>query len=338
MVVTAFGTRPELREIPDPIVADSDVLLKVMACGVCHTDLKVRDGLVPDTTAPVVLGHEVAGEVVAVGSGVTGIAVGDRGVPYGYETCGTCTECRRGQDALCESLSGRLGFDQQGGQCELIRIPARLFLKIDARLTFQQAAVSTCSMVTPYRAIVRQARLRAGETIVIVGAGGGLGLHAVQIGRLVGAKVIAVDSDLARTEAVTTQGADDVVIAYGDKFNDRVRSILDGRGADVVVDLVGGTASITESIAAVQSGGRVVVVGYRAGQQVQADIPDVVFREVELYGCHWASIVDMIEVLDLVAEGALRPVITRTYPFEQAASALDDLEGGRIFGRAALLM
>jgi len=150
--------------------------------------------------------------------------------------------------------------------------------------------------------------------------------------------VIAIDSDLARTEAVTEQGADDVVIAYGDKFADRVRSILGGRGADVVVDLVGGTASIAESIAAVQRGGRVVVVGYRAGQQVQADIPDVVFREVELYGCHWASIVDMIEVLDLVAEGALKPVITRTYQFEQAASALDDLEGGRIFGRAAILM
>lgn len=338
MVVPAFRTPPELREIPDPVVSDGDVLLKVMACGVCHTDLKVRDGLVPDTTAPVVLGHEVAGEVVAVGRGVTGIAVGDRGVPYGYETCGTCIECRRGQDSLCESLSGRMGFDRQGGQCELVRVPARLFLKIDPRLTFQQAAVTTCSMVTPYRAIVRRARLRAGETAVVVGAGGGLGLHAVQIARLVGATVIAVDSDAARTEAMSEQGADHVVIADGDKFGDRVRSILGGRGADVLVDLVGATASIAEGISAVRSGGRVVVVGYRAGQQVQAEIPDLVFREIELYGCHWASIVDMIEVLNLVALGALNPVITRTYPFEQAASALDDLEGGRIFGRAALLM
>jgi D-arabinose 1-dehydrogenase-like Zn-dependent alcohol dehydrogenase len=193
-------------------------------------------------------------------------------------------------------------------------------------------------MVTPYRAIVRRARLRAGETMVVVGAGGGLGLHAVQIGRLIGARVIAVDSDTARSEAITEQGADDVVTTGGDKFADRVRSILGGHGADVVVDLVGATTSIAESIAAVRSGGRVVVVGYRAGQQVQADIPDLVFREVELYGCHWASIVDMIEVLDLVAEGALKPVITRTYAFEQAATALDDLEHGRIFGRAALLM
>jgi acryloyl-coenzyme A reductase len=338
MVVPAFGTPPELREVPDPVVSDGAVLLKVKACGVCHTDLKVRDGLVADTAAPVVLGHEVAGEVVAVGSGVAGIEVGDRGVPYGYETCGTCIHCRRGEDALCESLAGRLGFDHQGGQSELIRIPARLFLKMDDRLTFEQAAVTTCSMVTPYRAIVRRARLRAGETMVVVGAGGGLGLHAVQIGRLIGARVIAVDSDTARTEAITEQGADDVVITGGDKFADRVRSILAGRDADVVVDLVGATTSIAESIAAVRSGGRVVVVGYRAGQKVQADIPDFVFREVELYGCHWASIVDMIEVLDLVAEGALKPVITRTYAFEQAATALDDLEHGRIFGRAALLM
>jgi D-arabinose 1-dehydrogenase-like Zn-dependent alcohol dehydrogenase len=338
MVVSAFGAAPELRELPDPVISDGDVLLKVMACGVCHTDLKVRDGLVPNTSPPIVLGHEAAGEVVAVGSGVTGIAVGDRGVPYGYETCGTCIECRCGRDSLCESLSGRLGFDDQGGQCELIRVPARLFLKIDPRVTFQQAAVTTCSMVTPYRGMVRRARVRVGETVVVVGAGGGLGLHAVQIARLVGATVIAIDSDTARTEAITQQGADHVVITDGNEFSNRVRSILGGRGADVIVDLVGSTASIGEGIEAVRNGGRVVVIGYRAGQLVQVGIPDLVFREIELYGCHWASIVDLIEVLDLVAQGALSPVISHAYPLEQAAAALDDLEGGRIFGRAALVI
>jgi acryloyl-coenzyme A reductase len=317
-----------------------DVLLRVRACGLCHTDLKVRDGLVAGCAPPLVLGHEVAGEVVAVGTAVRQVSVGQRGVPYGYEVCevcGVCRACRSGRESLCAALGGRIGFGRQGGQSELVRVPARLFLAVDPQVTFAQAAVATCSIVTPYRALLRRARLRAGESLVVVGAGGGLGLHAVQLGRLVGAEVVAVDADEERRKAIFEQGADHFVASSG-PFAERIRIAVGRSGADVALDLVGSAASLSASLRVLRPGGRLVAVGYRPDQVLQASIPELVFGEVEVYGCHWASILDLAEVLALIGRGAVHPVITRSYPLEAAPDALAELEAGRILGRAVLTL
>jgi D-arabinose 1-dehydrogenase-like Zn-dependent alcohol dehydrogenase len=335
-VVDDFGLQPIIRDLPAPPLLDDDVLIRVRSCGLCHTDLKVRDGLVAGCATPLVLGHELAGEVVVVGRSVQHIAVGDRGVPYGYETCGQCSACRVGNDSLCEALSGRIGFGGQGGQSELVRVPARLFLRIGPNVDFASAAVATCSVVTPYRALMRRARLQAGESLAIVGAGGGLGLHAVQLGRLAGARVVGVDADESRFDLIRKSGADSVVRAGREGFAHGVRKDLGGRGADVVLDLVGSTQSVTEAVNAAVDGGRVVVVGYGKEQLVQAATADVVFREINIHGCHWASIADLADVLELIQHGLFKPVIARTYAFEDVVAGLEDLASGKIYGRAVV--
>lgn len=337
IVVQAFGQQPELVDLARPDPAADEVLVRIGAAGVCRTDLKIRDGHVPGVPLPCTLGHELAGTIEAVGADVTDLAPGTRGVPYGYVSCGRCRYCTDGRTSLCTNLGVRYGFGQSGGYSEYVTVPARLFLPIGDATSLEGAAVATCSMVTPYRALVRRARLRAGETVVIVGAGGGVGLHAVQIAARMGARVIAVDTDPRREELLREEGAAAVIMIGADGFADQVRAMTDGRGASVAVDLVSAEQTMEESVACLELGGRLVLVGYRPGVDFHAVVPDIVFREIEIYGSHWASVTDVREVLEMIDLGLLTPRVMRTYPLDQAVRALDELESGESIGRTVLV-
>jgi len=336
MVVTEFGHQPEIQEIEQPEPSPDEVLIRVEAAGVCRTDLKIRDGHVPDVPLPCILGHELAGTVAAVGSAVAAVTPGDRGVPYGYVSCGKCIYCVDGRTSLCADLGIRYGFGPAGGYSEYVVVPERLFIPIGANTPMDGAAVATCSMVTPYRALVRRAKARAGETVVVVGAGGGVGLHAVQVAARIGARVIAVDTDSRREELMRAQGAAEVVLTDADGFADAVIDITGGRGAAVVVDLVAAEQSMKDGVACLEVGGRLALVGYRPGVDFHAVVPDLVFREIEVYGSHWASIIDVREVLAMIEQGLLEPLVMRTYPLAKAVQALEELESGETIGRTVL--
>ena len=336
MVVTEFGQQPELTHLPKPVPQGDEILLRVEAAGVCHTDMKIRDGLVPDVPLPLTLGHEIAGVVEAVGPDVDAAEVGDRGVPYGYITCGTCRFCVAGRTSLCERLSLRYGFGAVGGYSEYVLVPERAFVRVPDGVALDEASVATCSLVTPYHALVKRARLGLGETVVVVGAGGGVGLHAVQLAQRMGGRVIAVDVDARRREHVAEQGAEVFLVPDEDGFAPAVREETGGRGADVVIDMVASGATMSDSVASLDSGGRLVLVGYRPGEPFSASTPDLVFREIEVYGSHWATMTDTVEVLDLVARGTLAPIIVRRLTLEEAPEALDLLESGAAPGRSVL--
>jgi D-arabinose 1-dehydrogenase-like Zn-dependent alcohol dehydrogenase len=337
MVVREFGEQPTLQEI-DPLEPSPDeVLLRVEAAGVCRTDLKIRDGHVPDVPLPCVLGHEIAGTVETIGSAVTSVKVGDRGVPYGYLSCGRCAFCTDGRTSLCTEVTGRYGFGGQGGYAEYVAVPERLFVAIGDNTAIDAAAVATCSMVTPYRALVRRARVTAGETVVIVGAGGGVGLAAVQIAARMGARVIAVDADQRREDVMRSQGAHEVVVSGPDGFAEQVRELTLGAGASAVIELVAADQSMQDAIACLDLGGRLVLVGYRTGVDFRAVVPDLVFREIEILGSHWASLTDVKEVLAMIDTGLLESLVMRTYPLAEAVRALEELESGEAIGRTVLV-
>ena len=336
MVVTEFRTQPELTEVPTPEPQADEVLVRIQAAGVCHTDMKIRDGLVPDVPLPLVLGHEIAGVVEAVGSDVSRVRVGDRGVPYGYVTCGRCRFCIDGRTSLCSQVRLRYGFGQVGGYSQFLTVPEQFFMPVGASTPADKAAVASCSVVTSYRALVKRAKVRQGEVVVVVGAGGGVGLQAVQIAAHAGARVIAVDTDERRFPLATEQGAHETMLASEDGFAEGVLDLTQGQGAAVVVDLVATASTMAASLAALESGGRLVLVGYRPDVPFTAVVPDVVFREIEVYGSHWASLTDMREVLAMIDEGLLNPLVMRSYPLEEAARALEELATGEAMGRTVL--
>jgi propanol-preferring alcohol dehydrogenase len=336
MVVREFGSQPELTEVPRPTPMENEILLRVRAAGVCHTDMKIRDGVVPDVGLPLVLGHEIAGEVAEIGPGVITASVGDRGVPYGYVTCGQCRFCLQGRTSLCEQLELRYGFGPIGGYSEFVIVPQRFFVPIPDTVGFDQAAVATCSIVTPYHALIKRARLRLGETVVVVGAGGGVGLHAVQLVHRTGGNVIAVDVDATREDVARSQGASSFVVPHQGRFAEAVRELTHGRGADVVIDMAASTATMSDSIESLGLGGRLCLVGYQRGQLLTAITPDVVFREIEIYGSHWATLTDTIEVIDMIERGQIDPIVIREFPLDQAPAALELLAVGGGPGRSIL--
>lgn len=336
MVVSEFGHQPELTELPQPIPSGDEILLRVRAAGVCHTDLKIRDGLVPDVPLPLTLGHEIAGEVESVGPDVQKAAVGDRGIPYGYVTCGRCRFCVSGRTSLCEELALRYGFGPVGGYSEYVLVPERSFVKIPDSVAFDEAAVASCSVVTPYHALAKRAHFGVGETVVVVGAGGGVGLHAVQLAHRMGGRVIAVDVDQERESNALEQGASVFIVSNGEGFASAVHRETNGHGADVVIDIVASASTMAESISCLGLGGRLVLVGYRPTEPLSASTPDIVFREIEIYGSHWATMSDMVEVVDMIGRRDISPIVLRRYQLEEAPKALDLLASGGAPGRSVL--
>jgi len=336
MVVSQFGHQPELTELPQPIPSGDEVLLRVRAAGVCHTDIKIRDGLVPDVSLPMTLGHEIAGEIESVGPDVKKAAVGDRGIPYGYVTCGRCRFCISGRTSLCEELALRYGFGPVGGYSEYVLVPERLFVRIPDSIAFDEAAVASCSVVTPYHALAKRAHLGVGESVVVVGAGGGVGLHAVQLAHRMGGQVIAVDVDPKRESNVLEQGAGAFIVSNDEGFAAAVHRATNGRGADVVIDIVASASTMAESISCLGLGGRLVLIGYQQTEPLRASTPDIVFREIEIYGSHWATMSDLIEVVDMIDRRVISPIIIRQYQLEEAPKALDLLASGGGPGRSVL--
>ena len=336
MVVSKFGQPPELTELSQPTPSGDEVLLRVRAAGVCHTDIKIRDGLVPGVPLPVVLGHEIAGEVEGVGPDVKKVAVGDRGIPYGYITCGSCRFCTSGRTSLCEEITLRYGFGPVGGYSEYVLVPERFLVRIPDSVSFEEAAVASCSVVTPYHALAKRAHLGEGETVVVVGAGGGVGLHAVQLAHRMGGQVIAVDVDPKRELNALEQGASAFIVSNGEGLASALHRETNGRGVDVVVDIVASTSTMAESIECLRPGGRLVLVGYRQTEPLHASTADIVFREIEIYGSHWATMSDLVEVVDMIDRRDVSPIIVRRYQLEEAPKALDLLTSGGGPGRSVL--
>jgi len=338
VVLRAFGESGNLRleSVPEPTVNAGEVLLRVRACGVCYHDVINRRGQLPRTSVPAILGHEVAGEVVAVGPGVTGWQVGDRAATLQRLSCGSCPTCLAGRPTLCRKDARFFGEEIPGGYASLMAAPVAGLGRVPTGLSWEAAATACCTTGTAIHVLRTRGRVRPGETVLVTGASGGVGLSAVQLARLDGARVLAVTSSASKVAALEAAGAHEVIVSPNLEFSAEVRRRSGGDGVNVVLEIVG-SATFSQSLRCVAPGGRVVVVGNLVTREVTLNPGLVIVKELEIIGAFATDQAELEEALKLTATRAIQPFISEALPLADAAVAHSRLERRGVAGRIVLV-
>ena len=330
---------PEVMKVddrPDPRAGPGQVVVRVEAVALNHLDLWVRRGLPGlDVDLPFIGGSDVAGFVEEVGEGVEGWETGDRVIVNPGLWCGRCEWCARGEHSLCDDY-GILGEHVDGGAAERVAVPARNLFEIPEDFPYEEAAAVPLVFQTAWRALKTRAGLRAGESVLITGASGGVSTAAVQIARLSGARVFAVTSGPEKVERVEELGADVVVDRLEEDFSSVVWEETGKRGVDVVLDSVG-EAVWEDCVRCLAKRGRLVTYGATTGPDGALDIRRMFWKQIEVMGSTMATRAEFEEVMGLVFSGRLEPVIDVAWPLERIADAHERLEAGEQFGKVVLI-
>ncbi|HEY7381546.1 MAG TPA: zinc-binding dehydrogenase [Gaiella sp.] len=360
-VLPAAGEPLHVETIPIPQPRRGELLVRVAACGVCHTDLHVMKGEVAFPT-PAVLGHEISGTVVELGEGVDGPEVGSRVVGTFIMPCGTCPACRRGRDDICEPFftfnrlrgvlydgetrlsradGSPLAMYSMAGLAEYAVLPASGVFELPAGLPLEESAVLGCAALTAHGAVLHGASLCLGERVVVVGTGG-VGSLIVQFARAQGAvQVVAVDISEEKLHAVGELGATDLVNASTDDPVAHVHEVTGG-GADVAFEALGRPETFVQAVEMLRDGGRMVAVGIApVGERAPVEITRLVRRSLTVAGSYGGRPrADMPRLLSLVEHGVLRPheSITRRFSLQEADEAYAALDRREIVGRAIVVM
>lgn len=335
-ILTRFGGPEVLKigEVERPRWREDQMLLKVAACGVCGHDLLNREGHFPDTHPPCVMGHEIAGTIEAVGGLVQGFKIGDRVALAQRMSCGLCPACRAGRENLCRNGAGFYGESTTGGYGEYVIASPRNAVLLPEEIDFLAGSILSCAVGTGFHALQR-ARLVAGDTVVITGASGGVGLHTVDLAHLFGYRVIAVVGSASSAAVVRDAGADEVLAASDGDFHRIVRDLTGGFGADAVIEIAG-SPTFGSSIRSLASGGRLVTVGNVRPGPVQLNPALTILKEIEVVGSGHATVQDLGRVIDLVKRGRIRPRIARLFNIEEVAQAHAALGERGLTGRVVL--
>ncbi len=325
-----------LEDLPDPAPGPGQVVVGVRAAALNHLDIWVRKGWQGLLLSfPHVLGSDVSGVVETVGPGVEGVRPGDAVVVNPSLGCGRCERCLSGRENLCRRFA-ILGEHVSGGMAERIAVSARNVLPKPARLSFEEAAAVPLTFMTAWHALVERARVRPGETVLVHAAGSGVGVAAVQIAKLLGARVIATAGSDAKLEKARALGADEVVNYETQDFVKETKRLTERRGVDVVFEHVG-KKTWEKSILAAGIGGRITTVGATTGHDPLTDLRHVFFRQLSILGSTMGTAGDLLEVLRFVGEGKLRPVVDRTLPLAEARAAQGLLADRAQFGKIVLV-
>lgn len=337
IVATAYGGPEvlEFREVPRPTPTPDQVLLKVAACGVCGHDVLARTGAFPLSKPPFVMGHEIAGTVIEVGSLVKRFRPGDRVAVTQRISCGICPACRAGRDNMCVSGAGFYGEAISGGYGDYVVASARNAVQVPDNIPLHVAAVLGCALGTGFHAL-RRGALGVGESVVVTGASGGVGIHTVKLAHLMGLKTIAITSAPAKADLLREAGASHVITAADFNFHEQVRALTEGEGADAVMEIAG-QPTFKSSIRSVRAGGRVVLIGNVTPGNVPLNPAFPILKEIDLIGSGHATLEDLRRVMRLVADGRIAPLIAEQMPRTAAAQAHGHLEARRTAGRVVLI-
>lgn len=334
VVMDAVGAPLEVRAVADPVAPAGGVVVEVRATGLCRSDWHAWAGH-DDIAVPHVPGHELAGVIVETGAGVERFAVGDRvTVPF-VCGCGACEWCRAGDAQVCPDQQ-QPGFTHWGSFAERVALHAAdtNLVRIPDDVSFAAAAALGCRFATAFRALTGRARVQPGEWVVVVGAGG-VGLSVVMIARALGAHVVAVDRNQAALDAASALGADAVVVADGADVPDAVHR-LTGGGAHVSIDAVGAEQTSADAVLSLRRRGRHVQVGLLPSKTGLSAMPmaRVIAWELDVLGSHGMAAVDYPAMLELIAEGRLRPqeLIERTISLAEAAALLPTFDRATLAG------
>ena len=334
LVLERFGGPFVAKEVPTPAIASHEALVRVRNVGVCGTDVKIRANRMGLGVIPLIMGHEIAGEVAEVGSEVRGFAPGDRVVVNFYVTCGRCRFCRVGRDTLCPEVRQH-GFSIDGGFAEYLKTPGVNLCKVPDHVPLEGACILGDAVATAYHAITKRAQVRPGTTLALVGVGG-VGLHALQMARLAGGWVVAIDNSEARLALAQSLGADAVVDARRGPFHDAVRRLTGGEGVDVVLEFVSNEQTLPSSYQSLRRAGRLVFVGYTPQLPLPVMPHELVRNELEIVGSRANTKQELQETMDLVAAGRIKPVVDRVIPLDVIEEAFEALRDGRPLGRNVL--
>lgn len=323
----------QYEDIPDPHPRKDQVLVRVRACAMNHLDLWVRKGL-PGVTLPHIPGSDIAGEIVDVGEYVTDFKAGQRVLIAPMHFCGHCAKCVAGLQNQCREFTV-LGNGVDGGDCELIAVPAASVIPIPESLDFNQAASVPLVFLTAWHMLVGRAAVRPGQTVLVLGGSSGVGTAAIQIAKLFHCRVITTAGTESKLEKAHTLGADHGINHYKQKISDEVRKITNKEGVDIVIEHVG-AATWDESLKSLKTAGTLVTCGATTGPNVGIDLRHLFARQLSLLGSYMGTMGELHEVLGHVFARRLKPVVDRNFPLKEARAAHEYLEKSEMFGKVVL--
>lgn len=339
LVLKEPGGTLDLEDVPIPQPGPGEALVKVRACGLGLTLVWNRKGRGDGgDKLPRIIGHEIAGDVVEVGDGVTHYQPGDRVNVYYYLTCGDCRWCNLAREDLCDNHAGYVGRQIDGGLAEYVKLPVRNLCHIPPELGYVDAAVTADAIATPVHVLRERAQVKTPETVLVVGAGGGVGIHMVQMAKVLGARVIAVDISAEKLSLAREMGADELVNSREVGFDEEARRLTRGRGVDVVVEMVGLPQTLEASLNSLGKGGRLVFVGSYDNNAVLPLNPRSLSGELILTGSRYCTRQQLAEAVELVAQGRIRPAVTRICQLEEADEVLRSIEEMEQVGRACAVL
>jgi NADPH:quinone reductase-like Zn-dependent oxidoreductase len=324
-------------DVPEPQPGPHQVLVRMRACALNHLDLFVRQGI-PGQKIPLphILGSDGAGEIAAAGEGVRRVKTGERILLAPGQSCRQCAQCLAGQDNYCRQYTV-LGYFIDGCQAEYVVVPEVYAISVPGDLSFEEAAAAPLVFLTAWHMLKTRAHLQPGEEVLVLGAASGVGSAAIQIAKLLGARVLATAGGEAKLARARELGADAVIDHYRQNIADEVRRLTGRRGVDVVFEHVG-EATWGHSIASLAHHGRLVTCGATTGAQAQLDLRYLFARQISLSGSFMGTLGDLHEVLGFVGRRQLQAVIDRVYPLSEIRAAHERLERKEQFGKVVLAL
>jgi len=354
LILLESGTVPRLEvvDLPIPTPGTGEVLIKVESCGFCYHDYLVMLGLLRrGVKDDVVLGHEISGTIASVGDKVADVSVGDRVVTLLTNACGICKRCRDGLEHRCLYGAG-IGHGCDGGLAEFLVVKQSSVVLIGESISFSEAALLACPIGVVVRGVKEIAKVSAGESVVVTGAGGGLGAHAVQVASALGAEVVALTSSPDKVPFLEGLGARQVLETGVERFDqdqtgmrfeianaigELVRFYTKDKGADVVIDTVG-EPLFDVSLKALAQYGRLLLLGQVSGKNISFNPAEVIFLDAQIVGCSGCSRSDVISANQMIEQGLVKPVIHTELRLDQWKTAFDYLKRSKAIGRVVFTL
>ncbi|MFQ6044031.1 MAG: zinc-binding dehydrogenase [Candidatus Poribacteria bacterium] len=321
-------------DAPAPKINRDEVLVRVKACAVNRLDLRARQDRPEVEPIPHILGSDVAGDVAEVGAEVSHLKVGARVVISPCINCGYCVDCINGDESLCDNQKV-LGFQTNGGYAEFVKAPARNIITISDEISYAKAAAVPITFLTAWHMLITRANLRAGEDVLILSAGSGVGSAALQIAKLAGARVFATASTDEKLARAKEFGADFTINYTKVDFSEVVKQLTKGRGVDVVFEHVGAD-TFEQSINSLAKNGRLVTCGVTSGNIARINIRYIYQKQLNIIGSALGSKRELLKILKLVEQRQLKPIIDKILPLEKAAYAHQLMEDRNHFGKLIL--